>query len=86
MSNDLVNLTYTQAEPASSQPHYLTCCKLSTCLLDQGLTAYGHTNMAVIQSTAHTTGGIERSDQTVNLSHLAQLFSSQLSKGMFQNN
>ena len=79
-------LTSHPREPTGSQPRYFTRCRLSTRPLDRGLTAYGHTNMAVSQSTAHTTGGIERSDQTVNLSHFAQLLGSQLGKGMFQNN
>lgn len=71
-------LTLCTHEPTRSQPHYLRRCKSSPHPLDHGPTAYGHTNTAVSQSTAHTTGGIERSDQTVQLGHFAQLLGSQL--------
>lgn len=72
--------------PTRSRPHYFTRCKSSPGPLAHGPTAYGHTNMAGGQSTAHTTGGIERSGQPANPGLLAQLLGSQLGKGMFQNN
>lgn len=83
MRDDVVNLVNARAhvKPAT----VLQRRQVKHSALAHGLTAYGHTNMDMGQSTTLTTGAVGRSERAVNPSRLAQLLGSQLSKAAFQN-